>query len=288
MFSKSVWVFLFVLLSVFVLTGVAKAKPGYTAAPVWQSYIGNTFPADFRIRFETSKNNASGAIYTPEINYATYKKAADFIKKHESFVPCTRPDPSGYPTIGYGHKLLSNETYGCITRKEAEELLLKDINSTIANFSGGYDQLIDGFKFLSNIDNSRNNLSTANKLRLPADHKTVFFNNASRKLKGLNQNQTIAMISFLFNLGPKIIHQNINGTLGKAIRNGDYKGIAEAMKLYDKSITASGKKIRLPGLTKRRKEEARKFISNPKICWLSTRINKGTSFATYRICYRWR
>lgn len=52
----------------------------------------------------------------------------DLIKHHEGFSAKVYICPAGYPTIGYGHLILSHEDFsGGITKSQAEKLLRHDV-----------------------------------------------------------------------------------------------------------------------------------------------------------------
>lgn len=54
----------------------------------------------------------------------------DIIKDHEGWRAVRYTDTAGYPTIGWGHKLLPGETMTRITRAQGEALLTADIERT--------------------------------------------------------------------------------------------------------------------------------------------------------------
>jgi lysozyme len=49
------------------------------------------------------------------------------IKESEGFKPAPYLCPAGYWTIGFGHRILSTESFISITEAEAEQLLIKDV-----------------------------------------------------------------------------------------------------------------------------------------------------------------
>lgn len=53
----------------------------------------------------------------------------DLIKRFEGFSSKVYICPAGYPTIGYGHLVQSDESFTEISEAEAEELLRKDVES---------------------------------------------------------------------------------------------------------------------------------------------------------------
>ncbi len=69
----------------------------------------------------------------------------------------------------------------------------------------------------------------------------------------LNQNQHDALVSFVFNLGPKGLGPK--STLRRILNRGNYIDVPEQIKRWDKVITGQGAKS-VPGLTRRREAEA--------------------------------
>ncbi len=59
------------------------------------------------------------------------KLAIGLVKHFEGFSSVVYNDVAGYPTIGYGHLLNSDESYSTITKQEAEELLIKDMTRAV-------------------------------------------------------------------------------------------------------------------------------------------------------------
>jgi lysozyme len=55
------------------------------------------------------------------------KEGLELIKSHEGLRLETYLCPAGFPTIGYGHLIKEGESFDVITEKEAEALLLEDI-----------------------------------------------------------------------------------------------------------------------------------------------------------------
>jgi lysozyme len=72
-------------------------------------------------------------------------------------------------------------------------------------------------------------------------------------------NQGAALLSFSYNLG----HAALGGsTLLKKLNAGDYQGAAGQFGAWVKAKDATGKKVTLPGLVKRREAERQLFLSN--------------------------
>ena len=64
----------------------------------------------------------------PEQSYVTSLNGINFIARHEVFVAHVYVDQAGHDTVGYGHKLLPEESFPSgITREEARILLRDDI-----------------------------------------------------------------------------------------------------------------------------------------------------------------
>ncbi|MCP5362255.1 MAG: lysozyme [Hyphomicrobiales bacterium] len=78
----------------------------------------------------TRDSNWTGmATPRPPHTLSISRNGITFIAEHEAFKPEVYLDQAGYPTIGYGHKLLSGESYpDGISREEALTLLEKDVS----------------------------------------------------------------------------------------------------------------------------------------------------------------
>ncbi|MGV2432280.1 MAG UNVERIFIED_CONTAM: lysozyme [Rickettsiaceae bacterium] len=55
-------------------------------------------------------------------------KGLELIKSFESFSAKTYLCPAGFPTIGYGHRIIDGANYTSISKKEASLLLINDLN----------------------------------------------------------------------------------------------------------------------------------------------------------------
>jgi lysozyme len=56
------------------------------------------------------------------------QKGIDLIKGFENFSAVVYPCPSGFPTIGWGHRIKNGERFTSITEAEAEEILRADLD----------------------------------------------------------------------------------------------------------------------------------------------------------------
>lgn len=52
----------------------------------------------------------------------------DLIKSFEGFSPTVYLCPAGYPTIGYGHRIMKNESFTLMSKKTGEDILKKDLD----------------------------------------------------------------------------------------------------------------------------------------------------------------
>lgn len=139
----------------------------------------------------------------------------DLIKRFEGFSPTIYICPAGYPTIGYGHVVLTHERDQFatgITPAQANELLRED--AAIAE------------------------RAVLRLISVP-----------------LTDGQFGALVSFTFNLGAGALQRS---TLRLKVNRGEHESVpAELMKW----VWAAGKK--LPGLVRRRTEEALAYSSEP-------------------------
>jgi len=83
-------------------------------------------------------------------------------------------------------------------------------------------------------------------------------NAVKRHLKSLNQNQFDALVSFVFNVGSGNFQSST--LLKKAIVNPNDKSIAAEFMKWNKAKNSSGILVELPGLTKRRQQEANLYF----------------------------
>ncbi|MCL1933978.1 MAG: lysozyme [Candidatus Azobacteroides sp.] len=79
-------------------------------------------------------------------------------------------------------------------------------------------------------------------------------NTVNKNLPNPNQNQFDALVSFVFNVGSGNFQSST--LLKKAKANPNDKSIADEFAKWNKARNGSGNLVELPGLTKRRREEA--------------------------------
>lgn len=75
----------------------------------------------------------------------------------------------------------------------------------------------------------------------------------------LSQNQFDALVSLVFNIGGTAFRKS---TLLRKLNAGDYQGAADQFRVWNKG-TVNGKKVAIKGLTNRRADERRLFLSEP-------------------------
>ena len=143
----------------------------------------------------------------------------DTIKHYEGYYSTPYYCPAGKKTIGYGHVILSGEQYSCLSRYQADLLLVKDLAEHI--------------------------------FYLQEDAPTLFDDGDDEQ----NLNRVLAVTSFIFNLGRGNFRSS---TLRKKILAKDWEGAADEFVRWNK-CTVNGKKVVLAGLTKRRKAETDMF-----------------------------
>jgi len=77
----------------------------------------------------------------------------------------------------------------------------------------------------------------------------------------LNENQKIALVSFVYNLGPAAL---ASSTLLKKLNKGGYKEAAEEFVKWNKARVNGGALVEVKGLTTRRKAEKELFLESTK------------------------
>lgn len=150
------------------------------------------------------------------------QRGIDLIREFEGFPNGGRPyvDPVGVWTIGYGTTKISGRPVGPSTSRLTQE-------------------------------------SALHLLRQQLDREYEPPVRAVAERLSLNQNEYDALVSFVYNLGPGSV-QGVPGfeTLSRALKNGNRRQIADALKIYDR-----GGGQRLPGLTRRRTAERALFLA---------------------------
>jgi len=84
-------------------------------------------------------------------------------------------------------------------------------------------------------------------------------NAVKRYLNNLNQNQFDALVSFVFNVGSGNFQSST--LLKKAIVNPNDRSISAEFMKWNKAKNSSGVLVELPGLTKRRQQEANLYFT---------------------------
>jgi len=140
------------------------------------------------------------------------RRGAKLIEGFEGFRGCPYRDAVGVWTIGYGSTKGVGPGTKCISRKQAEERLIREV-------SAEYGPAVARFDWL-------------------------------------NQSQYDALVSFVYNVGPGALGPGTG--IGAALRRRDPGAVADELLKWDK---AGGRT--LPGLTRRRREERRLFLSEP-------------------------
>jgi len=149
------------------------------------------------------------------------------LKRFERFRKDPYIDSAGYPTIGYGSRFYPNG---------------KEVKMTDASISEMFASSMLGNHMLKEVR--------------PIIDKYV--------KTPLNENQKEALESFVYNLGWAAF-RNSDGSktgLAKCLDFDDFEGAGEEFLKWNK-ITRNGKKIALKGLTQRREQERRLFLTRP-------------------------
>ncbi len=60
-------------------------------------------------------------------NFPIDNVIVNFVKQYEGFSPTVYLDAVGYPTIGYGHKIVPPEQFTYLNEEQATQLLIQDI-----------------------------------------------------------------------------------------------------------------------------------------------------------------
>ncbi|MEL5848021.1 MAG: glycoside hydrolase family protein [Candidatus Igneacidithiobacillus chanchocoensis] len=169
-----------------------------------------------------AKNNPNDIERYNQQNLNLSDSGADFMKGNEAIGNCMYNDSGGYATIGYGHLIAGRVGIKKLPKKAPEKF---------EQYRGGVtDQEADRM-FNQDVQSE-----VGDKLVRHLEVK-------------LNQCQTDALISFIYNYG-------FYTRLKKAVNSCNWDEVAAAMK----AISTSGGKI-APGLVRRREEEVNIFLN---------------------------
>lgn len=176
----------------------------------------------------------AAATLLPAQANAVTAKTARFVAGFEGFYSCVYADPAGHATIGYGHLIhygpptkKDRKKWGCLTRKQALNLLRKDLRATER-------------QVMARIRGARVTPSMITAL-------TSFAFNLGAGALDRNRHLGTGRIT------------NIAGK----IRNGRYRQAGKQLLLYNGAIIG-GKRQVLPGLVTRRRKEYRLLIKDVK------------------------
>lgn len=75
------------------------------------------------------------------------KEGLNLIKKFEGFSAVPYDDIAGYPTIGYGHKIVAGEVFTSVTEEEAVNLLEKDCTWAVTIINSSVTVMLDQHQF---------------------------------------------------------------------------------------------------------------------------------------------
>lgn len=125
---------------------------------------------------------------------------------------------------------------------------LKAYSDPVGIWTIGY-----GSRYINGIPISKNQKITQTQaLSLLQDDITIFYNQINNLLPSLSDNQMIAILDFVYNIG---FYAFKNSTMCKYIQQGK---MALAAEQFDLWIYSKGKK--LPGLVRRREAEKELFL----------------------------
>ena len=157
---------------------------------------------------------------------STSQQGKNIIQAHETLKLKAYICPTGYPTIGYGHKLIEGERVG----GKIVQLLKNRLNYNISKDEA--DRL-----FLEDIRNKESFVKAL--VKVPLD-----------------ENQFSALVSFVFNVGQEAFRKS---TLLKLLNAGDYSSVPKQLDRWVYG-TVNGKKTELGGLKRRREAEGKLFM----------------------------
>lgn len=192
----------------------------------------NSFMRDFAERYKQDKARGIEVdIDLPRGNKsnptALSKSGIEALTKYEGLRLKVYKDQAGYETIGYGHKL---------------GLLEK--NGTLFIRGSWVDY--------------RNGITAAQAMTLFKQDVSKFESAVSRLVTvPINQNQFDALVSLVYNIGEGAF---TNSTALKRLNAGDYQGVGEAIKMWNK-VTIKGRKVVSNGLVNRRAQEVARFYA---------------------------
>jgi lysozyme len=157
---------------------------------------------------------------------STRQQRTDIIQVYEDLKLKAYICPTGYPTIGYGHRLIENERIG----GKIVHLLKNRLNYNISKDEA--DRL-----FLEDIRNKESFVKALVKVPL-------------------NENQFSALVSFVFNVGQEAFRKS---TLLKLLNAGDYSSVPKQLDRWVYG-TVNNEKVILGGLKRRREAEGKLFM----------------------------
>ena len=140
--------------------------------------------------------------------------------------------------------------------KSSEGLRLVPYNDAVGNATVGYGHLLHRGP-LDGTEKTITQNDADNLLQLDVFRKAEVYVN-EYVFAPLNQNQYDALVSFCYNVGPADLKIVVSET---GLNQGDYQNVPPKILLYDKARNQQGQFVSLPGLTKRRQQEAALFQS---------------------------
>ena len=140
--------------------------------------------------------------------------------------------------------------------KSSEGLRLVPYNDAVGNATVGYGHLLHRGP-LDGTEKTITQNDADNLLQLDVFRKAEVYVN-EYVFAPLNQNQYDALVSFCYNVGPADLKIVVSET---GLNQGDYQNVPPKILLYDKARNQQGQLVSLPGLTKRRQQEAALFQS---------------------------
>jgi len=209
---------------------------GIVGKTTWKELLKKPVKSPQKPSKPVENQNNSNIPTKPKTSLKTSLKGVKFISEFEGFLSEPYNDPVGYATVGYGYLLgyrpvqpsdkkaiwiTGQKTPGKLTEAEARKLLAQELKK---HYEPAVNKLFEkGGQFENKFDQA-------------------FYD---------------SLISFVYNLGAASL-SDIPGfeTIGRAVKKGDKKAVADAMLLYNK---AGGEKY--PGLVRRRRAERRMALT---------------------------